>query len=87
MGLREVGRWIVLRAMRASLERLLGEGSEFPLEIALSNGDRHVTPHPDYALVHPKTGALVLFPEEGDRFTVAINPDQIVAISPVRKAS
>jgi hypothetical protein len=72
--------------MRPSLERLFGKSREFPLEITLSSGDKHIIPHPDYALVHPKTHDLILFPEDGDYFSIAINPDQIVSIRPLREA-
>jgi hypothetical protein len=69
--------------MRA-VERLLGSARDFPVEITLSSGDRHIIEHPDYATVHPKTGDLIIFPDEGD-FTLAINTGQITQIRPLRK--
>jgi hypothetical protein len=68
-----------------SVERLLGTAKHFPVEITLSSGDRHVIEHPDYATVHPETKNLIIFPEEGEDFSLAINPAQIVSIRPVRK--
>jgi len=55
------------------------------LEITLSNGDKHVIEHPDHATVHPKTGHLIIFPDEGDEFSLAINPAQIVSVRPLRR--
>lgn len=71
--------------MRASLERILGRPVEFPVEITLSSGDRHLLPHPDHAHVHPNTRDLILYPDEGP-FSLVINPQQIVSIRAVRKA-
>jgi hypothetical protein len=68
-----------------SVERLLGTAKHFPVEITLSSGDRHVIEHPDHATVHPKTKGLIVFPEDGEEFSLAINPDQIVSIKPWRK--
>jgi hypothetical protein len=65
--------------MRASLDRLLDRPGAFPLELTLSNGEKHVLPHPDHADVHPKTRDLVIYPDDG-RFSVVINPAQIVSI-------
>ncbi|HWZ93828.1 MAG TPA: hypothetical protein VNW30_01420 [Opitutaceae bacterium] len=64
---------------------MLGTAKHFPVEITLSSGDRHVIEHPDYATLHPKTKDLIIFPEEGENFSLAINPGQIVSIKPVRK--
>ena len=72
--------------MRESLERLLGKGREFPIEVTVASGDRYFIPHPDYATVHPNTGALIIFPEKGE-FMIVVNPAQIVAIETQRKAS
>jgi hypothetical protein len=55
------------------------------VEITLSSGDRHVIEHPDYATVHPETKNLIIFPDEGEDFSLAINPAQIVSIKPMRK--
>ena len=68
-----------------SVERLLGSSKHFPLEITLASGDRHVIGHPDHATVHPRTGDLIVFPDEGDEFSLAINPAQIVSIRPLRR--
>jgi hypothetical protein len=68
-----------------SVERLLGTAKHFPLEITLSSGDRHVIEHPDHATVHPRTKDLIIFPDEGEDFSLAINPGQIVSIKPLRK--
>jgi hypothetical protein len=68
-----------------SVERLLGSAKNFPVEITLSSGDRHVIDHPDYATVHPKTKDLVVFPEDGEDFSLAINPSHIVQVRPLRK--
>jgi hypothetical protein len=70
--------------MRA-VERLLGRSKHFPMEITLSSGDKHVIEHPDHATVHPKTKDLIIFPDEGDDFSLAINPARIVSIKPLRK--
>ena len=68
-----------------SVERLLGIAKHFPVEITLSSGDRHVIDHPDHATLHPKTKDLIIFPDDGDEFSLAINPAQIVSIKPLRK--
>jgi beta-glucosidase-like glycosyl hydrolase len=68
-----------------SVERLLGSAKHFPVEIARSSGDRHVIDHPDHATVRPKTKDLIIFPDEGDEFWLAINPVHIVQIRPLRK--
>ena len=72
--------------MRASLERLLGRPVDFPVEITLSSGDTYLLPHPDHAVMHPNARDLVIFPDEGP-FSLVVNPDQIVTIRAVRKAS
>jgi hypothetical protein len=72
--------------MRASLERLLGRPVEFPVEITLSSGEKHLLPHPDHAHLHPNTRDLIIYPDEGP-LSLVINPDQIVSIHTVRKAS
>ena len=60
---------------------------EFPLEVTLASGDRHLLPHPDHAQMHPNTRDLVLYPDEDDApFSLVINPDQIVSVRTVRKA-
>jgi len=68
-----------------SVEWLLGSAKNFPVEITLSSGDKHVIEHPDYATMHPKTKNLVIFPEEGDDFSLAINPAHIVQVRPLRR--
>jgi len=74
--------------MRASLERLLGRPVVFPLEVTLASGDRHLLPHPDHAQMHPNTRDLILYPdEENPPFLVVINPDQIVSVRAVHRAS
>jgi len=72
--------------MRASLARLLGRPVEFPLEITLASGDRHLLPHPDHAHMHPNTRDLILYPDVGP-LSLVINPDQIVSVRTRRKAS
>jgi hypothetical protein len=64
----------------------LGSAQHFPLEITLSSGDRHVIDHPDHATVHPRTKDLIIFPDEGEEFSLAINPAHIVQIRPLRAA-
>jgi hypothetical protein len=74
--------------MRASLERLLQRPIQFPIEVTLASGDRHLLPHPDHAQMHPNTRDLILYPdEENPPFLVVINPDQIVSVRTVCKAS
>ncbi len=68
-----------------SAERLFGSAKHFPLEITLSSGDKHVIEHPDHATVHPRTGDLIVFPDEGEEFSLAINPAQIVSVRPLRR--
>ncbi|HVU15342.1 MAG TPA: hypothetical protein VHD32_00345 [Candidatus Didemnitutus sp.] len=65
--------------MRASLEILLGRPMFFPAIITLASGDQHLLPHPDHAVVHPKTRDLVIYPDDGP-FPLIINPAQIVPI-------
>ena len=55
------------------------------MEITLSSGDKHVIEHPDHATVHPKTKDLIIFPDDGEEFSLAINPSHIVQIRPLRK--
>ena len=68
-----------------SVERLLGSAKNFPVEITLSSGEKHIIEHPDYATVHPATKDLIIFPDEGEDFSLAINPSHIVQIRPIRK--
>lgn len=68
-----------------SVERLLGSAKHFPMEITLSSGDKHVIEHLEHATVHPKTKDLIIFPDEGDEFSLAINPAHIVQIRQLRK--
>ena len=72
--------------VRASLEKLLGRPVDFPLEITLSSGEKHLLPHPDHAQMHPNTRDLVIYPDEGP-FSLVVNPDQIVSVKALRKAS
>jgi hypothetical protein len=72
--------------MRASLERLFGRPVDFPIEITVSSGEKYVLPHPEHAHIHPNTRDLVLYPDEGP-FSLVLNPDQIVSIRSLRKAS
>ena len=76
-----------MRGMRASLDRLLGRPVEFPAEITMSNGDKYVLPHPDHAHMHPNTRDLFIYPEDGGLFPLVINPEQIVSIRTVQRAS
>ena len=64
---------------------MLGGAKHFPVEVTLSSGDKHVIEHPDYATLHPKTKDLIIFPEDGEDFVLAINPAHIVSIKPLRK--
>jgi hypothetical protein len=74
--------------MRASLDKLLGRPVEFPLEITLASGDRHLLPHPDHVQWHPDTRDLVIYPgEEGGAFSLVVNPAQIVSIRAIRMPS
>ncbi len=75
-----------MHLMRASFERLLGRTMDFPLEITLSSGDKYLLPHPDHAHIHPNTRDLIIYPDEGP-LSLVINPDQIVSLQTVRKAS
>ena len=72
--------------MRASLDRILGKPVVFPVEITLSSGDTYLLPHPDHAHMHPNTQDLIIYPDVGP-FSLVVNPDQIVTIRAVRKAS
>lgn len=71
--------------MRASLERLLGRPVDFPVEVTLFNGEKHLLPHPDHAHLHPNTRDLVLYPDEGP-FSLVVNPEQIVSLRTLRGA-
>jgi hypothetical protein len=73
--------------MRASLDRILGRPVEFPVEITLSNGDKHVLPHADHAHLHPNSRDLFVYPEDGGLFPLVVNPDQIVSVRSVGTAS
>ena len=75
--------------MRASLERLFGKPVHFPVEITLSSGDRHLLPHPDHVHLHPNTRDLIIYPDEEDNppFLLVVNPEHIVSIKTIRKAS
>ncbi len=68
-----------------SVERLFGSAKSFPLEITLASGDKHVIEHPVHATVHPRTGDLIVFSDEGEEFSLAINPAQIVSVRPLRR--
>lgn len=68
-----------------SVERLLGTAKHFPVEITLSSGDRHVIEHPDHATLHARTRDLIIFPDEGEDFFLAINPAHIVGIRSIRR--
>ena len=72
--------------MRASLDRLLGRPVDFPAEITLLSGEKYVLPHPDHAHMHPNTRDLVIYPDEGP-FSLVVNPEHIVSIRTLRKAS
>lgn len=65
--------------MRVSLERLLGRPVDFPVEIAL------LRRKPVCCRI-PTTRDLVIFPDEGP-FSLVVNPDQVMSIRAVRKAS
>ncbi len=71
------------------MERLLGKPVHFPVEITLSSGDRHLLPHPDHVHLHPNTRDLIIYPDEEDNppFLLVVNPEQIVSIKKIRKAS
>ena len=73
--------------MRASLDRLLGRPVEFPVEITMSNGDKYVLPHPDHAHMHPNTRDVFIYPDDGGLFPLVVNPEQIVSIRTVQRAS
>ncbi len=77
-----------MRGMRASLDSIMGRPVEFPVEITLSTGEKYVLPHPDHAHIHPNHRDLLIYPEEPVvAFPMIINPDQIVSIRSLRKAS
>jgi hypothetical protein len=67
-----------------SLEALIASPKDFPLEITLSSGDRHVLSHPDYLQRHPHVGDYVVYPDNGP-FSLVINPSQIVSLRSRRK--
>jgi hypothetical protein len=75
--------------MRASLEQLMAEPVQFPVEITLASGEKHLLPHPDHLVWHPNTKDLVVFPgEEGGDFLLVVAPSSIVSIrTKHRKAS
>jgi hypothetical protein len=69
-----------------TLEQLMSSPRDFPLEITLSSGDKHLLPHPDHLQRHPHRGDFVIYPDVGP-FSVVINASHIVALRPVRKGS
>ena len=74
--------------MRASFDELLGRPVEFPIELSLSSGEKYVLPHPDHAHIHPNHRDLLIYPEEPRVFfSIILNPDQIVSVRSLRKAS
>ena len=74
--------------MRESLEQLLGKPVHFPVEITLTNGNRHLLPDSQHAHQYPRTRDLVLYPaEKGGPFLVVVSLKQIRSIRRVRKAS
>ena len=70
--------------MNETIQRLLGSPKDFPVELTLSTGEKHMVPHPDYAHIHPNHRDLIIYPEEGP-FSLVINPTQIVHVRPLRK--
>jgi hypothetical protein len=72
--------------MRASLDKILRRPVEFPVEVTLTSGEKHLLPHPDHVHMHPNTRDLILYPDEGP-FSLVLNPDQITSIRCVRQAS
>ena len=72
--------------MRAALDRILGQAVDFPAEVTLSSGEKYLLPHPDHAHIHPNHRDLILYPDEGP-YSLLINPEQIISIRPLRKAS
>ena len=67
-----------------SLERLLISAKDFPLEITLSSGEKHLLPHPDHVQMHPNTKDLVIYPDTGP-FSLVVNPAHVISIKPIRK--
>jgi hypothetical protein len=67
-----------------TLEQLMASPKDFPLEITLSSGDRHILPHPDHLQRHPHQGDYVIYPDVG-AFSVVINAKHVVSLRPVRK--
>jgi len=67
-----------------TLEQLMASPRDFPLEITLSSGDKHLLPHPDHLQRHPHLGDFVIYPDVGP-FSLVINASQIVSLRPVRK--
>jgi hypothetical protein len=67
-----------------TLEQLMASPRDFPLEVTLSSGDRHVLPHPDHLQRHPHKGDFVIYPDQGP-FSLVINASHIVSLRPLRK--
>lgn len=77
-----------MAAVRASLDALFGRPIEFPVELTVSTGEKYVLPHPDHAHIHPNHRDLLIYPEEPRvAFPIILNPDQIVSVRSLRKAS
>ena len=53
---------------------------EYPLEITLSSGDKHLIPHPDYIHRHPNHLHFVIYPDKGDYYSVTIDPQHVVEV-------
>ncbi len=74
--------------MRASLDTLLGRPVEFPVELTVSTGEKYVLPHPDHAHMHPNHHDLLIYPEDPRvLFPLTLNPDHVVSIRSLRRAS
>jgi hypothetical protein len=67
-----------------SLELLMASPRDFPLEITLSSGDKHLLPHPDHLQRHPHRGDFVIYPDVGP-FSIVINESHVVSLRPIRK--
>lgn len=65
------------------LNRLLEAAKEYPLEITLSSGDKHIIPHPDYIHRHPNGRQFVIYPDKGDYYSVTIDPAHVVQVTRV----
>ena len=63
-----------------SLNRLLEIAKEYPIEITLSSGDKHVIPHPDYIHRHPNHQDYVIYPDKGDYYSVTISPSHVTHV-------